>query len=100
QRKDAELTLSKLNYIYPENEEIHRLLSKLALEDGNTAIAVRESEALLALQAGDPADTHYQLARALQAAHRPNEAKEQVILALEAAPDFKPAQQLLLQLSQ
>jgi cellulose synthase operon protein C len=40
------------------------------------------------------------LAQALFAAHRTSEAKEHVLLALEAAPDFKPAQQLLLQLSQ
>jgi hypothetical protein len=37
---------------------------------------------------------------ALRAAHRLNEAKDEVLLALEAAPGFKPAQQLLLQLSQ
>jgi hypothetical protein len=40
------------------------------------------------------------LAKAFHAAHRVQEAKDQVLLALEAAPDFKPAQQLLLQLSQ
>jgi hypothetical protein len=36
----------------------------------------------------------------LHAAHRVKEAKDEVVLALEAAPNYKPAQQLLLQLSQ
>jgi hypothetical protein len=52
------------------------------------------------LKSGDTAQTHYELAQALSAAHRLSEAKDHVILALEAAPDFKPAQQLLLKLSQ
>lgn len=96
----AASTLSKVNYIYPEDEETHRMLAKLALSTGDVNTAVRESQAVLALKSGDPAETHYELARALDAANRPKEAKDQVILALEAAPDFKPAQQLLLKLSQ
>jgi hypothetical protein len=36
----------------------------------------------------------------LRAARRNGEAKDQVLLALESAPSFKPAQQLLLQLNQ
>ena len=78
----------------------YRMLAKLALESGDVNLAVRESQATLALKPADAAETHYELAQALNAAHRLNEAKDQVILALEAAPDFKPAQQLLLQLSQ
>ncbi|HEY1215421.1 MAG TPA: hypothetical protein VGE93_17460, partial [Bryobacteraceae bacterium] len=66
---------------------------------GDSNGAIREAEAMLALHPADVAASHYQLARALNAAHRTNEAKDQVLLALEAAPDFKPAQQLLLQLN-
>ncbi len=97
--EQAKLTLTKLTYIYPEDEETHRMLAKLALESGDVNLAVRESQAALALKPADAAETHYELAQALNAAHRLNEAKDQVILALEAAPDYKPAQQLLLQLS-
>jgi Tfp pilus assembly protein PilF len=95
----AENTLSKLNYIYPESEEIHRRLGGLLLNRGNASGAIREYEAVLQLQPGDPAESHYDLAKALNAAHRMQEAKDQVLMALEAAPDFKPAQQLLLQLN-
>ena len=97
--KEAEHTLTELNYIYPEDEEVHRILGNLLLADGDAEHAVREFSAVLSLKPADTAESHYDLARALQAAHHPNEAKDQVVLALEAAPSFKPAQQLLLQLS-
>jgi len=96
----AEVTLRKLNYIYPEDEEAHRRLGEILLDARNAAGAVREYRAVVALQPEDKAESHYQLARALSAAHRTNEAKDEVLVALEAAPGFKPAQQLLLQLSQ
>jgi Tfp pilus assembly protein PilF len=97
--KQAELTLYTLNNIYPQDEEIHQRLGGLLLAS-DPAGAVREYRAVLALKPGDTAESHYNLAKALQAAHQSGEAKDQVVLALEAAPDFKPAQQLLLQLSQ
>ena len=98
--KQARTTLAKLDYIYPEDEETHRRLGSLLLEAGDANGAVREGKALLALKPGDAAESHYELAKALRAAHLLNEAKDQVVMALEAAPGFKPAQQLLLQLSQ
>ena len=98
--KEARTILAKLNYIYPEDEETHRRLGSLLLEAGDAEGAVREGQALVALKPTDTAESHYELARALKAARRLNEAKDQVVLALEAAPDYKPAQQLLLQLSQ
>ncbi len=98
--KQAETTLVKLNYIYPEDEEVHRRLGGIMLDTGDASGAVREFRALLALNPADTAESHYQLAKALNAAHRVEEAKDEVILALEAAPGFKPAQQLLLELNQ
>ncbi|MBV9406622.1 MAG: hypothetical protein JO211_14855 [Acidobacteriaceae bacterium] len=99
-REQAETTLQKLNYIYPEDEEIHRRLGSLLSAAGDANGAIREFRAVLTLQPADAAEAHYQLAKALNAAHRLNEAKDEVILALEAAPGYKPAQQLLLELSQ
>lgn len=93
-------TLDRLNYIYPEDEELHRRLGGLYLARSDSASAIREFQALLALHPLDQATSHYDLARALQLAHRPAEARDQVLLALEAAPDFKPAQKLLLELTQ
>ena len=98
--RQAERTLTTLNYIYPEDEAIHRTFGEILLANGDPNAAVREDQAVLALHPADQAGSHYQLAMALRAARRLNEAKDQVVLALEAAPDFKPAQHLLLQLSQ
>jgi cellulose synthase operon protein C len=47
----------------------------------------------------DPAQSHYDLARAYHANHQPDQAKEELLTALEAAPGFRPAQKLLLELS-
>ena len=47
----------------------------------------------------DAADAHYQLARAYRAANRMDAARDEVLLALEAAPDYKPAQKLLLEIT-
>jgi predicted Zn-dependent protease len=100
QIEQAETTLRALNDIYPEDQEIHQRLGKLLLARGDAAGAIREYQAVLALHPADIAGSHYQLAKALNAAHQANEAKDQILLSLEAAPDYKPAQQLLLQLSQ
>jgi cellulose synthase operon protein C len=47
----------------------------------------------------DAAGSHYNLAKAFQAAGRKDQAREEAITALEAAPSFKPAQKLLLEVS-
>jgi tetratricopeptide (TPR) repeat protein len=86
--------------LYPEDEEIHQRLGGLLFDSGDAAGAVREYEAVLTLNPSDAAASHYNLAKALRAMHRTEEAKDQVLMALEAAPGYRPAQQLLLQLSQ
>ncbi len=97
--KQAQSTLSKLNNVYPLDADLHKQWGNLLLAAGDANGAVREGKAALALD-GDAVEAHYELAKALHAAHRVKEAKDEVVLALEAAPDYKPAQQLLLQLSQ
>ena len=47
----------------------------------------------------DPAQAHYDLARAYHADKQDEQAKEELLAALEAAPGFRPAQKLLLELS-
>lgn len=98
-KKEAAATLERLNYIYPQDPEMHRKLGSLYLEAGNAAHAVREYRALVGMKPLDAAGAHFDLARALRAARKNDEALEQVLLALEAAPGFKPAQKLLLELN-
>lgn len=86
-------------YVDPMNEEVHRRLGDLLLEQGQAEEAVREYRAVLALGPADVAAAHYALARACRAAGRIEEAREQVLAALEAAPGYRPAQKLLLELN-
>lgn len=98
-RREAAETLERLLYIYPRDEELQRKLGDLWLAEGNAPKAIRAYRSLLALKPLDRAATHFHLARAYQAANRLQEAREQVLLALEAAPSYRPAQKLLLELN-
>jgi tetratricopeptide (TPR) repeat protein len=98
-RKGAVKTLERLIYIYPMGEELHQRLGDLYNAEGNSSGAIREYAAVVACNPHDQAGTRFNLARALYSAKRTEEAKEQLLLALEAAPGYKPAQKLLLELS-
>jgi tetratricopeptide (TPR) repeat protein len=99
-KKEAAEALARINYVYPMEAEVHQKLGDLWLEQGNTAGAIREFRAVTARNPIDPAAAHFNLARAYRAANRLDDAKEQLISALEAAPGFRPAQKMLLELSQ
>ena len=99
-RKEAAAVLDRLNYIDPIDEDLHRRLGGLWLSLGNTAGAIREYQAVLAKSPTDPAESHYDLAKAYRTANRPAAAKDELLLSLEAAPGFRPAQKMLLELSQ
>jgi cellulose synthase operon protein C len=99
QKKEAAATLERLNFIYPKDEDLHKRLGALYIDLNNPTAAVREFQALVAMPPVDPAGAHYELARALKLANRTEEAKDEVLSALEAAPNFKPAQRLLLELN-
>jgi tetratricopeptide (TPR) repeat protein len=100
QPEQAIRTLSRINYIYPKDEELHRRLGQLLLAKADAEGAIRQYRALVAMQPLDQAASRYGLAAAYRLANRREEAREQVLLALEAAPGYRPAQKLLLELSQ
>ena len=97
--KKAAAALDRLNYIYPEDQELHKRLGDLWLAQNNVPGAIREYQALLALKPLDQATSHYQLAEAFRKANQLDQARDEVLLALEAAPGFKPAQKLLLEIA-
>ncbi len=99
QPKKAAAALDRLNYIYPEDQDLHKRLGDLWLAQNNVPGAIREYQALLALKPLDQATSHYQLAQALRMANRLDQARDEVLLALEAAPGYKPAQKLLLEIA-
>ena len=98
-KPEAAAALDRLNYIYPMAGDAHRELGMLWLDQGNTAGAVREFQAVVARSPIDPAAAHYDLARAYKLNGQTEQAKDELLAALEAAPGFRPAQKMLLELS-
>jgi cellulose synthase operon protein C len=96
---DAAAALDRLNYIDPVDEDLHRRLGDLWFAQNNLPGAIREYQAVLAQTALDPAAAHFNLAKAFRAANRPEDARDELLLALEAAPGYRPAQKMLLDLS-
>lgn len=97
--KQAAAELDRLNWINPLDQDLHEKLGALYLKTGNAPLAVREFEVLVALKPLDAAGSHYNLAKAYNADGRKDKAREEALNALEAAPDFRPAQKLLLEVS-
>ena len=91
--------LERLMYIYPYDIDQHRNLAMEYAQSGDHERAVRERRAVVALRPVDQAEALYQLAVALRDAGNRAEARTQVIRALENAPAFERAQELLLELS-
>lgn len=100
--EDAVLTaaLERVMYIFPYEIEHHRRLAEAYARAGEAEGVVRERRAVVALNPVDRAEALYQLAVGLRDAGDRQEARRQVLRALEAAPAFERAQELLLELSQ
>ncbi|MGA2266839.1 MAG: tetratricopeptide repeat protein [Bryobacteraceae bacterium] len=98
-KREAADVLNRLNYIYPIDNDLHQRLGALWIDQGNLTGAIREFRAVLAHNPIDPAQSHYNLARAYHLNHQPEQAKDELLAALETAPGYRPAQKLLLELS-
>jgi tetratricopeptide (TPR) repeat protein len=98
-KKEAAAVLERVNYIYPMDGAQHQQLGLLLLDLNNNAGAIREFQAVLARDPIDPAQAHFNLARAYNQNHQVEQAKDELLSSLEAAPGFRPAQKLLLELS-
>jgi tetratricopeptide (TPR) repeat protein len=95
---DAAATLNRLNYIDPVDEELHRHLGDLWFAQNNYTGAIREYNAVIASHPLDKASAQFNAARAYFAAGQKDMAEEHLLASLEAAPGYRPAQKLLLQL--
>jgi tetratricopeptide (TPR) repeat protein len=99
QLQEAASTLDHVTEIYPVgDEDLHRRLGELWLAQKNFPGAIREYAALVAMRPLDKAGALYHLATAYFAARQFDQAEHQVLGALEVAPGYRPAQQLLLQI--
>lgn len=96
---EAATTLERLNYIYPVKDEgLHRRLGDLLYADKKYDGAIREYNAVVASNPVDIAGAQFNLAQAYFAAGQNDKAETSVLAALEAAPGYRQAQKLLLEL--
>jgi tetratricopeptide (TPR) repeat protein len=98
-KQEAAAVLERLNFIYPMDNRAHQQLGALLLDQKKPAGAVREFHAVVANKPDDPAQAHYDLARAYHLNKEDDKAKDELLAALETAPGFRQAQKLLLELS-
>ncbi|MEJ7811882.1 MAG: tetratricopeptide repeat protein [Gemmatimonadaceae bacterium] len=94
----AAAALERAIYISPFDPIIHTRLAELAARAGKKPMVVRERRAVLALDPVDKAGARYELARAYYEAGDAAAARREVLRALEEAPNFEKAQELLLTL--
>lgn len=85
-------------YVYPLEIGAHVRLAELSAELGWWPMAIRERRAVLALKPVDLAEAEYRLALAYFGAGRKDDARSAVLRALERAPGFERAQELLLRI--
>ncbi|MBI4540528.1 MAG: tetratricopeptide repeat protein [Gemmatimonadetes bacterium] len=90
--------LERAVQVYPLDPEPHVRLAGLYERLERWDRAVRERRAVVALDPGDRADAWYRLGRAYHRAGDAESARRWVLRALEVAPAFREAQELLLEI--
>ena len=96
--RGAAAALERAIYMYPYDISLHSRLAEAYGTLGDRPRAVRERAAVVALKPVDEAEARYQLALALSQAGDRAAARREVLRALDVAPSFERAQELLLQL--
>jgi len=94
----AAAALDRALYIWPFEPGLHQRLAGLHARLGGRAQVVRARRSLVALDPVDRPEALYQLAVALLEAGDTTNARREVLRALELAPRFQRAQELLLRL--
>lgn len=95
-RGDALRILERAVMIDPFDAGTRKMRAGLYERDGRPDLAVPEYEAVLAVETTDRVQAQYDLARAYLAAGRKDDARKAALKALEAAPGFEAAQEVLL----
>jgi tetratricopeptide (TPR) repeat protein len=85
--------------IDPFDADAHRVVGRYLMENNQADAASREFRAVLALRPVDQAAAHTDLAESYFKSGKRAEAKQQTLAALEIAPTYERAQELLLKLT-
>ena len=97
-REDAIAVYNDLIMVTPLDAEVHATLGDWMLAEGMADGALREYRALLAMNPHDLAGAHYRLATAYFEIEDQARTREHLLYALETAPHYREAQQLLLEI--
>ena len=91
-----QLAFDRVVALDPFDAQAHVGAGRLALKRGDAAVAAREFKAALLTNVQDKAEAHSYLGESYLLAGRPADAKKEALAALEIAPTFERAQELLL----
>ena len=99
-RTDAAIaTLQAITLVQPLDQALHGKLGDLLLAQGNPHAALIEFEIALAQEPHDKATAYYRIAQAQAQTGDTDNARDNLLLALDIAPAYRPAQRLLLELT-
>ena len=91
--------LEAINWVSPNNIDLHERLGKDYLARGDNEAALREFQSLLGLDPHDKSVVHLNIAYAYKNLNDKKRATRNVLQALEYAPFFREAQDLLVELT-
>ncbi len=95
---EAISVLEDVIQVAPLQQDLHVGLGDLLLEAGRSDQALTEYQVYAATNPHDQASVHLRLAKAYRALDDPDLTREHVLSALEIAPHYREAQQLLLEI--
>ncbi len=90
--------MAEIPWIHPFEIDDHVQLAEMLEAQGDLAGAVAERRAVVALEPVDQANAYFLLARTLHRAGDPRGARSELLRALEIAPNYQDALELLLEL--
>ncbi len=92
----ADYYIDRALQVDPYRTDVHRLKARYADEVGDSALAVTEYEVLMNLDITDPVEARTDLAEAYLNNAQFSEARQNILFALELAPSYRRAQEVLL----
>ena len=93
---DEDFALRLISALDPFDGAAHARLGSRLLAKGETAAALLEFQATVALGPANPAEAHSDVAEALLKLGRKEEARRSALLALKVAPTYARAQDILI----
>lgn len=94
--QEADYYVQRALSVSPYRLDVHQVSAQIAKLTENAPMAVREYEVLVTLDRNDPVEARTNLAEAYMNNGQTQEAKRNILTALEIAPSYQRAQQVLL----